>query len=107
MSRYNAASGSIKAGAPALDVRCTRYVCRHPAPLTRTRAPASNKYKGRSPVESPGPHSLLLSSRGAGITLGTLGRQLLLKPVPQRLQVLQNPRQGEPYRPLLDVLKRL
>src|SRR5215211_267913 len=22
------------------DVRCTRYVCRHPAPLTRTRAPA-------------------------------------------------------------------
>src|SRR5215208_548892 len=23
------------------DVRCTRYVCRHPAPLTRTRAPAT------------------------------------------------------------------
>src|SRR5215213_3763913 len=22
------------------DVRCTRYVCRHPVPLTRTRAPA-------------------------------------------------------------------
>ena|SRR5919107_3009694 len=54
----NAANNTriIKAGAPALDVRCTRYVCRHPAPLTRTRAPASNKYKGRSPaypVRSP------------------------------------------------------
>src|SRR5918992_2594429 len=64
------------------------------------------QYKGRSP-KAPAPALLLLSSRGAGITLGTLGRQLLLKPVPQRLQVLQNPRQGEPYRPLLDVLKRL
>ena len=53
MSRYNAASGSIKPEPLRSDVRCTRYVCRHPAPLTRTRAPASNKYKGRSPSPRP------------------------------------------------------
>jgi hypothetical protein len=52
MSRYNAASGSIKAGAPALG--CTVHPLRLQAPRAAYahKSTGQGQYKARSPVES-------------------------------------------------------